>query len=378
MGMGKLSVNEIKIKNRQTIYQYIRDYGPVSKQDIVVALQLSLPTVTQNLDYLKEQGLIDDSQKIKNTGGRNAAAYTYVKSAKHAIGVYVSAHHINASVVDLSGSVLHTVREKVRFDLDDDAYLRKLGAAVERVKEEAGISEENLLGVGVSVPGLVSGDGTYVTYGLTLDFTGKTLEEIAKYIPYRTRLFHDAYAAGIIVAWSNDRVRNAFYISLSNSIGGAIIMGNEIFGGEDHKSGELGHMTVVPKGGEKCYCGKYGCLDTVCNAGKLDSYTDGNLEEFFARLKSGDETAAGLWDEYLENLATAVHNMRILLDIDVILGGYVGAYIGDYMEELRDRVDAKNPFGDKAQDYLYLSEYDGEECSAGAAVYFVKEFLKEI
>ena len=155
-------------------------------------------------------------------------------------------------------------------------------------------------------------------------------------------------------------------------------MGKEIFGGEDHKSGELGHMTVVPEGGEKCYCGKEGCLDTLCNAGTLDSYTDGNLEEFFRKVRERDERALRLWDEYLENLAVAIHNMRMLLDIDVILGGYVGAYIGDYIDELRARVDDKNPFGDKAEEYLYLSEYDGEECSAGAAIYYIKEFMENI
>ena len=55
MDIEKLSSNEIKIKNRQRIYQYIRFNGPSTKQDLVVALQLSLPTVTQNLDYLKKR-----------------------------------------------------------------------------------------------------------------------------------------------------------------------------------------------------------------------------------------------------------------------------------------------------------------------------------
>lgn len=378
MGIEKLSVNEIKIKNRQMIYQYIRANGPVSKQDIVVALQLSLPTVTQNLEYLKEQGLIDDSHRIKNTGGRNATAYTYIESAKQSIGVYISAHHINAVALDLSGNVLKTMKERVKFNLDDDYYLKKIGEMVGQIKKESGIKDSNLLGVGISVPGLVSNDGSYATYGLTLDFTGKTKEEIAKYIPYRTRLFHDSYAAGRIVAWHNNRVHNAFYISLSNSIGGAIIMGNEIYAGDDHKSGELGHMTVIPKGGEKCYCGKYGCLDTVCKTEKLDGYTDGNLEEFFRKLKAGDETAISLWNEYLENLALAIHNMRMIFDVDIILGGYVGMYIGEYMDDLRGRVDVKNPFGDRAKDYLYVSEYEGEECSAGAAIFFVEEFMDGI
>lgn len=378
MGTRKLSVNEIKIKNRQLIYQYIRTHGPVSKQDIVIALQLSLPTVTQNLEYLKEQGLIDDSQQIKNTGGRNATAYTYIKGAKQAIGVYISAHHMNVVALDLAGDVLSGMRRRVKFNLDDDVYLKELGEAVKLVKEEAGIKDDNLLGVGISVPGLVSSDGSYVVYGRTLNFTGKTKDEIAKYIPYKIRIFHDSHAAGRILAWHNDKIQAAFYISLSNNIGGAIIMNNKLFGAVEYKGGELGHMTVVPKGGEKCYCGKYGCLDTVCKTEKLDWYTDGNLEEFFQKLKDDDETAVRLWDEYLENLSTAIHNMRMIFAVDVILGGYVGKYIGEYMDELRKRVDAKNPFGDKAQDYLYVSEYEGEECSAGAAIFFVEEYMDAI
>ena len=98
-----MSSNEIKIKNRQRIYDYIRRNESVSKQDLVVALELSLPTVTQNLEYLKRTSLIDSSKKITNTGGRNATAFTYLKKAKMAIGIYITAHHMNGVAVDLSG-----------------------------------------------------------------------------------------------------------------------------------------------------------------------------------------------------------------------------------------------------------------------------------
>ena len=56
------------------------------------------------------------------------------------------------------------------------------------------------------------------------------------------------------------------------------------------------------------------CFDTVCRAGKLDEYTNGNLEEFFHRLGAGDERAAALWDVYLDHLASAIYNIRILFD----------------------------------------------------------------
>ena len=69
---------------------------------------------------------------------------------------------------------------------------------------------------------------------------------------------------------------------------------------------------------------------------------------------------------------------RILFDCKVILGGYVGAYIGDYLEDLYQRVDEKNPFEDKAEDYIFACRYKKEASAAGAAIFFVDEFLSDI
>lgn len=378
MSTEKLSANEIKTKNRQMIYSYIRERGSVSKQDIVVDMQLSLPTVTSNLEFLKKQGLIDTSRKIKNTGGRNATAFTYIENARLAIGVDITERHIKAVAVNLSGEIVSLVRRRIKFDLGDDAYLKEIGEVVECVKKESGVKEENLLGVGISVPGLISDDGEYVAYGLTLDFTGYKKKEIAKYIPYRSRLIHDSYAAGYGETWSDQRIRNAFYISLSNSVGGAVIIDNAIYEGNTQKGGEIGHMTVVRDGGEQCYCGKRGCFDTVCRAGNLDQYTDGDLEEFFNCLKAGDENARRLWDAYLDDLAMAIHNIKMLFDGDIILGGYVGAYIKDYMNDLCQRVDARDPFEDRSEEFLIECRYKVEAAAAGAALYFIDEFFDNI
>lgn len=65
MEREKLSANEIKIQNRQRIYQFIRENYQVSKQDVVVGLQLSLPTVTQNLEYLRNLGLMIHQRKFE-------------------------------------------------------------------------------------------------------------------------------------------------------------------------------------------------------------------------------------------------------------------------------------------------------------------------
>lgn len=374
----KLSPNEIKVANRQLIYGYIRSQESVSKQDIVVALQLSLPTVTQNLQYLKKHGLIDTSKKITNTGGRNATAYTYIHNAKQSIGISLTGHHINAVAVDLSGTVVSVVKERILFNLNDESYLKRIGEVIEQVKLGANISDENLLGVGIAVPGLVTDDGEYVNYGSTLNFTGETRPHIAKYIPYRNRLFHDSYAAGYAEAWGNHEMQNAFYISLSSSVGGSVIIDNKIYIGDSYKGGEIGHMIMVPENGEQCYCGKRGCFDTLCRATKLDSYTEGNLEEFFRLLKNQDNGAKERWKTYVGHLALAIHNIRMLFDGGVILGGHVGAYVGDFMEDLYKQVNEKNPFGDQAEDFLTPCRYTVEAAAAGAAMCYIDEFISSI
>lgn len=377
MSIEKISTNEIKIKNRQLIYQYIRSHKQAAKRDIVADLCLSLPTVTQNLEYLKEQNLIDTSKKVTNTGGRNATAFSYIADAKIAIGIYITAHQMSAVALDLSGTIIGFVKERAEFALDDDEYLRKLGNLVERVKKVAG-EDKPLLGVGIAVPGLVSSDGETVTYGLTLDFTGKKKEEIAKYIPYECKLFHDSSVAGYMEAWAGNKIKNGFYISLSNSVGGAVIIDNLVYEGNTQKGGEIGHMTVETQNAKKCYCGKYGCFETVCSTEVLVQYTNGSLGEFFKLLKSGDETAILVWNKYLEDLSLAVHNIRMLFDGNVILGGYIGPYIEEYMDNLRRRVDERNPFGDKAENYLMVCQCKTEAAASGAAAYYIERFLDEI
>ena len=65
-----------------------------------------------------------------------------------------------------------------------------------------------------------------------------------------------------------------------------MIVANKIFEGERRKSGEIGHMTIIPKAGDRCYCGQRGCFDTVCRANVLAEYADGDLEKFFELLET--------------------------------------------------------------------------------------------
>ena len=215
-------------------------------------------------------------------------------------------------------------------------------------------------------------------YGLTLDFNNKTKEDFTKYIPYTTRLFHDSLVAGFAEVWTQNNIDNAVYLNLNNNIGGCIIFNKEIYSGNSNRAGEIGHIKLITNSQKKCYCGKYGCFDTLCNATVLDSYTNGNLEEFFALLSQHDSGAESIWNDYLNHLALAIHNLHMIFDCNIIIGGYVGSFINPYMEDLCSRIDQKSFFDEKALDYALPCKYKIEATAAGAAIQFISEFIENI
>ena len=91
------------------------------------------------------------------------------------------------------------------------------------------------------------------------------------------------------------------------------------------EAGEFGHMVIHPEG-RKCYCGKKGCVDAYCSALRLADMEDGILESSLFIWRKEAEEHKKVWEEYMENLALTVDNLRMIFDMDVVLGGYVGCY----------------------------------------------------
>ena len=366
---------EIKKINRSKIYQLLLKNQGLSRQEIVLKLGLSLPTVTQNIEELIAEGLVEEFGFIGNTGGRRARSYRAVLNARVAIGLDVTKHHITCAAVDLSGNLIECIRIRRQFERTDE-YNKILGSLVDEVVKKINIPPARVLGVGIGVPGLVTADNKRIFYGEILNFGGATSAEFGKYIPYPVSLHNDANAAGFAEIWSHDYLANSFYLMLSNNIGGSVLINGQIYSGENLRSGEIGHLKIVPNG-KQCYCGQKGCFDAYCAATVLSNYTDGNLEKFFEKLRAKDPQAEKMWDEYLDNLAQAVSSLNILFDSTVILGGYVGEYIEDYLDDLKTRTAKLHPFNNDSA-YLQACKYKKQAIAAGAALNYIDEFIASV
>lgn len=366
---------ELKQKNRTRIFRLFRETSAISRQEIVNALNLSLPTVTQNLEKLQTEGLIAQTGTVGNTGGRRARVYSMVHSARTAIGLDITRHHITAVSLDLGGNVIATLQKRRDFSRTD-AYYRQMGELIREMISVAHLDKRNILGVGIGVPGLITPDNKTVFYGEILQFTGATCDEFSKYIPYPTALYNDANAAGFAELQELHSCQNIFYLMLSNNVGGAVYLNSQQYCGENIRSGEAGHMIIHP-GGKKCYCGQEGCVDAYCSATVLSGLSEGSLSEFFRQLRKQDPQILAAWETYLDDLALTVGNLRMLFDCNIILGGYVGAYMDSYLDALKARLVGKNSF-EQAADYLLPCHYKNEAIAAGAALNFIVAFLDSV
>ena len=182
------NVNSIEMKkiNRQRIFQLIYKDGPLSKQAITTVLNISTPTVTQNLKELEEQNLILKDGYFASTGGRKAKAITYQPNARYAIGLDVTANHLTIVIINLRVDIIYRRRVRLHFE-NTPEYFRMVGAMVRQAVKDSEIEDNKIIGTGISVPAHVSEDGCRITYAPILDFTGGNISEFAQFIDYPCR-----------------------------------------------------------------------------------------------------------------------------------------------------------------------------------------------
>ncbi len=368
-----MDILDIKQNNRKRIYAFIREQGQTTKQDIAYRLQLSLPTVTQNLVHLVELGLINRDTKMSSKAGRNPVAYSYVPDGRVAIGLDITRSHIKSVVIDLDGNIIKYVHRRRLYQRSEE-YLKMLGSEVEQIIASAQLDHDKIIGVGIAVPGLIDHIQEYVVDGRVINNTGMTREEFSQYIPFPTRLIHDTDAAGFSEIIRANDLHNACYLSLGSSIGGSVFINDKVYWGEGLFSCEFGHLNMVPNG-RKCYCGQNGCFDPYCNVDVLAKHAEGDLMMFFERLNNGDEHLAAIWDDYLNHLATLITEIRMMFGSMIIIGGDLGTFIDKYIPTIQAKIDLKSPFGEKSAQYLLASRNKFEAIATGAALYFAQTFL---
>ena len=375
MDKKKITNMEVKKKNRNEVFRYICKHGTVSNPDISYNMKISLPTATQITKELIAEGLLEEKGELQSTGGRRAKALSAVVNARLAVGLDITKNHISFVLTNIVGEILKYERIYQPY-FSEAAYYQEVSERLEHFLDESGSDKDKILGVGISFPGIIDLDKGQITYSHILGIEAVPLDALSTYFSYPCFFLNDANAGAYAEGFHGDGAERFFYLSLSNTVGGAIFDRNGLVQGRNFRCGEVGHMTVVMDG-ESCYCGKRGCLDAYCAAWHLSDAADGKLEQFFCLLDQGDAEAVKIWDSYTDYLAIAVNNIYMVLDCDIVLGGYVGSSMGMHLQELWNKVAGRNTFGEK-EPYVKVCNYKVAAAALGAALNVIEMFVSQI
>lgn len=373
-GLTNISVKKI---NRSKVYQYIYRKKITSKLQIVQDLQMGLSTVSQNLNLLEQDGLIEKNGYFESTGGRKANAIQIVSDFRISIGIGILKNMFHITAVDLYGNALYTNTIPFPYSNTPDYYKQ----VTDKIKEFIATNqydEEKILGVSISTQGITSPDHSTVLYGNIMNNTGMILEDFSRYLPYPCYLEHDSKSAAFLELWKHPELDSAVVFLLNRNLGGAIITNHQIHQGSSMHSGTIEHICINPDG-PLCYCGNRGCLETYCSANALEQAAGMNIKDFFSLLREKKSPQlTQIWKDYLHHLAFAMKNINLIIDAPIIISGYLAPYfLEDDIAYLTKHINVSSPFTLNKK-HIFVGTNGQYTPAIGAALFYVNQFIHAI
>lgn len=342
--MSKVSTKNRIRRNR--ILRALLEHGELSLTDLARITGMGIPMVSSIIASEKHGRFIRTrEEKTADRAGRPPILARLNGASGFVIGIDIG--HLNANLV-----VLNLAQEVVAFVTHPSPPLREERRVVEWIRSEVnGIVAEHslrmdrLMGVGVSIPGIVRGrEGIGETY---LHFGGTPVREILHdMLDKPVHVEHDAKAMALGELWfgAARRKTNALCLNIGWGLGLGIILDGRLLYGRDGYAGEFGHIETIPDG-QLCYCGRKGCLETVASGqaigaaarervkngatSKLTARTNGRVEAIDAQMvvelaNSGDQFCIEILDQAGRYLGEGLASLITLFNPEVIvLGGRV-------------------------------------------------------
>ena len=377
--MSEKGLTTIALKkiNRSKIYQYIYRSKLTAKLQIVQDLQMGLSTVSQNLNLLENEGLIEKNGYFDSTGGRKANAIQIVSDFRISIGVGILKNMFHITAIDLYGNTVYTDTIPLTYS-NTAAYYQQITDKVKDFIEKNQYPEDKILGVSIATQGITSPDNTTVIYGNIMNNTGMRLKDFSRHLPYPCHLEHDSKSAAFLELWNHPELDSAVVFLLNRNLGGAIITNHQIHQGCSMHSGTIEHICVNPDG-PLCYCGNRGCLETYCSANSLEQASGMTIKEFFPLLREKKSPQLiQIWEDYLKHLAFAMKNLNLVIDAPIIISGYLAPYFTEEdTDYLLEQINSMTPF-ELEKEQLLVGTHGQYTPAIGAALFYVKEFIHSV
>jgi predicted NBD/HSP70 family sugar kinase len=266
-GFTSVNAKVARSINRSIILYCIRQRQPISRTHIAQITGLNKSTVSNIVDSLLAEELIDQEESQEQSVGRSPINLR-LRTGKHlSCAISVDSEHTRVALIDLDGDV--AMQSEISSDTKDPRQL--LAQCADSLSElRKKTRGADLIGIGVTVAGIVDSLNTRVVFAPNLGWQDLDLGSVIREVmPNAGPVFieNDAKASALAELWFGRpplQFSNFVFLSIGRGIGTGIVVDRKPLFGASHAAGEFGHMTVH-EGGEECMCGNRGCWEAYAS-----------------------------------------------------------------------------------------------------------------
>jgi glucokinase-like ROK family protein len=355
--MKKSTQESTKLHNSRLVLSTIYRQGEVSRVDVARQTGLTRTTVSEVVGRFIQEGLVVETGVSPSRGGKRAILMRVEDDARHLIGIDLANSAFRGAVVNLRGKIIQRVSLPIQ-DRDGEAALALVFTLIDQLLQ---LTERPILGIGIGTPGLMDPVNRVVRYAVNLDWYDLPLGELLEE-RYRLPIYiaNDSQAAALaeFTFGRQAKVNNLLVIKAGRGVGAGIVLNGELFYGDRHSAGEIGHLRMVT-GGDRCRCGNTGCLETLVSTRTLsrrariiaaqqpDSYLNRlvsspqeiDSDTVLQAYQAGDPSVQELIAEAGDYLGIAAAQMAGVLNVDqIILAGRLARYGEGIIAPIQKRV----------------------------------------
>lgn len=393
--MSSMTVRDLRRSNRSRALWQLYLNGPLTRNEIGQAANVSPATVSNVISELVEQGVVVEVGIEDSNGGRPRGLFEVNPAYGYVIGVDIGETAFLVELFDLRMQVRASHRSLTGLTrLDPQDAVTHVLEGVDAVIAESGVTPSAVLGIGIGVPGLVEHDKDgAVVHGQSVGWDAIPLERLMR---ARTALplliDNGAKTLGQAEKWfgAARTTADAVIVLLGTGVGTSIISNQQMYRGSSSSAGEWGHTTVVVDG-RLCRCGANGCLEAYIGASAVVARYDelghrqvpvkpidleGRVSEILAAAGT-DALAAQVIEETVTYLGAGVSNLVNLFNPQrIVIGGWLGqALATELLPRVRDaaaRTALRIPFSHVD---IVKAELGTDAVAMGAATLPIAEFL---
>ena len=182
----------------------------------------------------------------------------------YTLGVYLSIYQISVVIINFEANIVAThLMALDRTFYTPDELAEKTAQAIQACMWDASFSKDRIAGVGVGVPGLVDSQTGLVRYLPNYQWDHVNLQDLVRQrIDHPTYVENSANTLTIAEQWFGQGrgLDNFALITLEHGVGMGVVINGQLYRGDKGIAGELGHLTIDPRG-PTCRCGQRGCLE---------------------------------------------------------------------------------------------------------------------